>query len=121
MTGMLTTFRSLRWSCLPGVALLLAASVLVGNTARPLRTHAVENPASTISTLSVSASPVALPAAPALARGLLPHRASGPAFGAVLAVACCLWVQTLLRGWTSEPPRAASGRRGRALLHAYLN
>jgi hypothetical protein len=121
MTVPLTTFRSLRWSRLLGVALLLAASVLMGNAARALPTHPIEDAASTISMLPVFSSEVALPTAPALTRGLPQLRATSAAFGVVLATACCLWAQTLLRGRTSEPPRAAPGRRGRALLHAYLN
>jgi hypothetical protein len=121
MTGLSTTFRSLRWSRLLCVALVLVASLLMGNAARALPTQPVDAAASTISMLPVAVPELALPADPALTAGLLNIRAISVVFSALLAAACCLWVQTLLRGWISKPRRAVPGRRGRALLHAYLN
>jgi hypothetical protein len=118
----LATLLPLAWPRLLGVAMVLVACVLTSAAPIDLAGPPSSSPETTLSSGLVATAPdvVALPALTSV-RGVLQSRVSTVAFAILLALVC--WPRPLVLPGRAlaEPPRAAPGRRGRALLHAYLN
>jgi hypothetical protein len=72
-------------------------------------------------TPATAAALVALPGAQGAPRLLPQPRLPSTALLIVMAAVCWLGAHSVSRAYWNEPPRFAHGRRGRALLQAYLN
>jgi hypothetical protein len=105
-----------------GVAVLVAASILVGGAANGLAIGPNE-PGASIAEVSPAtpAALVALPGAQGAPRLVPQPRLPSTALLFVLAAVCWLGARSVSRAYWNQPPRFAHGRRGRALLQAYLN
>jgi hypothetical protein len=121
MARPLARFFPFAWPRLLGVAVLLVACASAGNVPLALGAAPAGAPETTLSALpAATAADVTLPAVGPLRTVSQPRLLTG-ASGILLAVACCLGPRMLPGDRTGEPPRPAPGRRGRALLQAYLN
>jgi hypothetical protein len=121
MTLPLTRFFPSAWLRLLGVAALLVACASAGNVPLAFGPAPSGAPETTLSALPIpTAVGVTLPAVSSL-RIVSPPRLLSGASNILLSVVCCLGPRMLPGHRTGEPPRPAPGRRGRALLQAYLN
>jgi hypothetical protein len=109
------------WSRFLGVPLMLVTSIFLSNPPLASAIEAVDASESTFSRLEWSEAPdVALPTGVGPLRTLIHGRLSLIP-GVVLTGSCLASMQTLPDELTTRPLKPVPGRRGRALLQAYLN
>jgi hypothetical protein len=112
------------WLRLLGVAVLLLACASAGKVALASGADFADQtgaPATTLAALPVPTPVGVTVAAVSPLRTVSQPRLLSGALSILLSVARCLGPRMLPGYRTDEPPRLAPGRRGRALLQAYLN